>query len=250
MKRQGSKTFEPLYQTLANKLAGDIAAGVYPVGALLPTEAELCESFQVSRITCRGALRELRNSGLVSSSPGVGTRVIATSPQGRFLHGSDTVKQILQFTDDLVFHLLDIKEEPISSRQQAEWLGANMGERLVVVKGLRIPELPGSDPVCHSVHYLRGVDLETAAKSANNIKGSITRLVEEWRGTRVGVVRQSVEAAKVPALEARHLNVARGEAALSTWRWYMNSDEEVLSVSNSTFPRGRYAWTMTVRRTE
>lgn len=250
MSDQGGKGFEPLYKTLANKLAADIVSGVYPVGSLLPTEAELCESFKVSRITCRGAIRELRNSGLVSSSPGVGTRVIAVNSQGRFLHGSETVKEILQFTDDLVFHLLEVSEEPIASRQQAEWLGVTMGERLVVVKGLRVPELPGSDPVCLSVHYLRGLDVEKVSKSANRIKGSITQLVETWRGKRVGVVRQSVEAARVSASDARLLKVARGEAALSTWRWYMTGDEEVLSVSNSTFPRGRYAWTMTVRRTE
>ena len=75
------KVFEdkrPLYQTVAEKLTAAIEVGRYPVGTMLPTEAELCAQFGVSRQTIREATRLLLQIGLVSRHQGVGTRVERT----------------------------------------------------------------------------------------------------------------------------------------------------------------------------
>ena len=63
------KVFEerrPLYQTVAEQLTSAIEQGRYPVGSMLPTEAELCTQFAVSRQTVREATRLLLQLGLVS----------------------------------------------------------------------------------------------------------------------------------------------------------------------------------------
>lgn len=57
---------------ITDALAGEIATGVYPHDTRLPTEAELCERFDVSRITVRGALDRLAVAGLVTSVRGHG----------------------------------------------------------------------------------------------------------------------------------------------------------------------------------
>jgi len=56
-------------------LATAILRGDYAPGALLPREAELMDSFGVSRTVLREALRTLTSKGLVESRPKVGTRV-------------------------------------------------------------------------------------------------------------------------------------------------------------------------------
>ncbi len=56
-------------------LAADIARGVYSVGDMIPSEAELCRIFDVSRITVRQALASLVNDGLLVKQPGRGTFV-------------------------------------------------------------------------------------------------------------------------------------------------------------------------------
>ena len=63
----------PRYRQVAEKLKSAIEAGEYPVGSLLPTESELCASFNISRYTAREALRRLAEMGLVSRRQGAGT---------------------------------------------------------------------------------------------------------------------------------------------------------------------------------
>jgi len=64
-----------LYERVADRLRRDIVAGFYPRGTFLPSEADLCARFEVSRGTLRRALADLASLGLVRSRPGVGHRV-------------------------------------------------------------------------------------------------------------------------------------------------------------------------------
>ena len=60
-----SGTGEPLYLQLKNQLLDDISAGVYTKGQRIPTENELAQTFSVSRITVRKALKELEQEGQI-----------------------------------------------------------------------------------------------------------------------------------------------------------------------------------------
>ena len=55
--------------SLAAILGGEIIAGVYPPGSLLPHESVLLERFKVSRPTLREAFRALAAKGLISLAP-------------------------------------------------------------------------------------------------------------------------------------------------------------------------------------
>lgn len=54
----------------------NIQDGVWPAGSKLPSESELIESFQVSRVSVRSAVQRLRGLGIVVSQQGKGTFVI------------------------------------------------------------------------------------------------------------------------------------------------------------------------------
>jgi len=64
-----------LVSRISQDLRAEIAAGNYPGGGRLPTEAALSHQFGVSRPTVRAALRELEGLGLVRTLHGVGTFV-------------------------------------------------------------------------------------------------------------------------------------------------------------------------------
>lgn len=77
MKKQilNTNSYSPLYKQLIQKLRSDIQSGVYPVHSRIPSEQELCETYQVSRVTVRKALAELTQEGLLNRRQGKGTFV-------------------------------------------------------------------------------------------------------------------------------------------------------------------------------
>ncbi len=70
-----SDTFSPLYRQLIQRIKNDIASGVYPVHGRIPSEQELCDTYQVSRVTVRKALLDLTKDGLLIRHQGKGTFV-------------------------------------------------------------------------------------------------------------------------------------------------------------------------------
>lgn len=75
-------------QNLTHQLTHDlgiaIVKGVYPVGAGLPSEAEICTLYGVSRSSTREAVKMLSAKGLISSRPKQGIRVLAESHWNMF----------------------------------------------------------------------------------------------------------------------------------------------------------------------
>ncbi len=75
-----------LWTAIAETLAAEIAGGLYPPGAKLPTEAALAARFGVNRHTVRHALAQLAEAGTLHSRRGAGVFVTAAPtdyPLGR-----------------------------------------------------------------------------------------------------------------------------------------------------------------------
>jgi len=66
----------PLYAQLKNELQDQILMGDLAPGVLLPTEQQLCDQFNLSRITVRRALKELADIDLIERIQGKGSIVI------------------------------------------------------------------------------------------------------------------------------------------------------------------------------
>lgn len=66
------------------ELGRRIIAGEVEPGAALPTEANLCEMFGVSRTTVREAVKRLHAKGMLAVSPRSGTRVRPTAHWNQF----------------------------------------------------------------------------------------------------------------------------------------------------------------------
>ena len=65
----------PLYSQLVSIVKRNISAGTLNTGDLLPSEAELCKTFDISRSTVRQAIGALESEGLVVRKQGRGTFV-------------------------------------------------------------------------------------------------------------------------------------------------------------------------------
>ena len=65
----------PMYRQLAELLRAQITSGEIGDGQRLPSEAQLGETYGVSRVTIRQALAELERHGMLDRAPGRGTFV-------------------------------------------------------------------------------------------------------------------------------------------------------------------------------
>ncbi|MBQ2618280.1 MAG: GntR family transcriptional regulator [Oscillospiraceae bacterium] len=65
----------PLYSQLVSIVKRNISAGTLAPGDLLPSEAELCKTFDISRSTVRQAIGALESEGMVVRKQGRGTFV-------------------------------------------------------------------------------------------------------------------------------------------------------------------------------
>ena len=74
------------YETIRDTLKYRILAGELKRNARVPSEAELCRMYDVSRISAKRALNELENDGYVKRIPGKGT-FVSFSPMIHALDG-------------------------------------------------------------------------------------------------------------------------------------------------------------------
>jgi DNA-binding FadR family transcriptional regulator len=98
-----------LAQAVVESLTDTIVSGAIPPGSTLPVEPDLCETFGVSRITVREAVKSLEAKGLVLARQGYGTTV--TSPEEWNLLDPVVLAATVQHDDQLVVldQLVDIR---------------------------------------------------------------------------------------------------------------------------------------------
>ncbi|WP_289076799.1 GntR family transcriptional regulator, partial [uncultured Pseudoalteromonas sp.] len=88
-----SQPRQNLTQQLTHDLGFAIVRGVYPVNEGLPSEADLCVKYDVSRSATREAVKMLSAKGLISSRPKQGIRVLPESSWNMF--DTDVLRWIL-----------------------------------------------------------------------------------------------------------------------------------------------------------
>lgn len=181
-----------LYQDVAAAMKKDILSDRYPVGSLVPTENELVEQYQVSKITVRKAEELLVEEGYLEKRSGIGTRVISnnlfnklskadsfTSILGK--EGKDVTKRIIDITT------MDAKDLPFEHEE--------IRHRVTRVR--RVYSLDGQ-PYILFTHYILFTD-QTEAFNALDTK-SLYRLLRDL-GAEVDTFKDSFEAVALTPLQ-------------------------------------------------
>lgn len=93
---QNETAWMPSYERVKRYIVEQIRVGNWKPDDQLPSEAKLCELFQVSRMTAARALRELAYDGWLVRMQGVGTFVASARPTASLLEVKDIAQEIRQ----------------------------------------------------------------------------------------------------------------------------------------------------------
>ena len=135
-----SDTDRPRYQVIADDLMADIAAEKFAVGAMLPTEMELCDRYNVSRYTVREALRQLRELGMVAMRRGSGTRVLSARPEQAYVQSVSALSELLRYPGTS-FEVMESGRISLNA-EQAEILKVQSGADWFRISGVRCRASP------------------------------------------------------------------------------------------------------------
>lgn len=105
----------PLYFQLAEEMKSKIKNGNWQINKLIPSEAELCKKYEISRGTVRQAVSELIKDGLAYRKQGYGTFVAkagAVWPVSSFYcFGKETEKNNIKPTREIIKKSIIFPEE-------------------------------------------------------------------------------------------------------------------------------------------
>lgn len=230
----------PLYHTVAERLSVAIHEGIYRVGSLLPSEAELCTQFGVSRHTVREAIRRLQQAGLVASQHGVGTRVARDRVEARYVQSLASISDLWQYVKDTRRKLLGLSDVlPGQARIELPGDPAVPWRMLEGIRTLAKKRQPVSWTQIH-VHPNYAKIISRTTDDAVPIYS----LIERSFGLRVGRVRQEIAALAIPAEIAGLLKAPAQSPGLAIVRYYESESGEVFEAALSVHPAERYRYSM------
>ncbi|HWA39956.1 MAG TPA: GntR family transcriptional regulator [Burkholderiales bacterium] len=233
-----------LYERIASALRDRITSGKLAVGDSLPTEAELCQRYGVSRYTAREALRRLRDAGLVTRRRRAGTTVASAAGPTSFSLPVSSAADLFRYATDTRF-LIEARGMIRAGSAEVITLGCRRGQAWYRMAGIR--RRASGAPVCLATVYLHAT-LAGLGRRIPRSAGVIYPRVEAALGVRIAWVRQRIEAVPLDAASARRLRSPAGGCALRVRRYYYDANERLLEVSDSLHPGERFAYEMRLQR--
>jgi DNA-binding GntR family transcriptional regulator len=231
---------KPRYSVIADDFARAIERGRYPVGTLLPSEAELRAKYDVSHHTVRDAMRVLQELQLVVPEHGRGTRVVSRSTKSRYVHSLDSIPDLGEVARETRIKVLRRERIP---RSRAECELPDHSEEWFLIEAVR--SVPAHPLVWKQVY----IDARYA-KAALRVGASNTpiyRLIERLYGEKLVTVRQEVAATPIAAAVAAVLAVESGSAGLLIEREYVGESGRIFEVTKSIYPAGRFRYSSELR---
>jgi GntR family transcriptional regulator len=239
----------PLYYQIELRLREAIEQGRYRSGDRLPTEGELQQSYGVSRVTVRTALRRLEEDGLISTQRGRGTFVTTQA------HPEDQIERhaslLLSFEEDLQrqagpprVDVLAIEHGPAPQRIAAV-LGVQSDEEVTRVRRLG---WVGDAPLWLESRYFHP-SVGDALAERDLESASVTALLETVAGQHVTSSRLRISAAAATSDQAKLLGLHAGDPVLIN-EFAVYADGRAVEAARAIFRADRYAFAVDVLSTD
>ena len=195
----------PYYYQLEQLLREKVENGRLKPGDALPSEAELCSTFMVSRTVVRQALNKLCQDGIVYKQKGKGTFVAKPKLQEKFIQRTygfyqEMKERGLAVESEVLEH--ELLESPTGIRTL---LKLSEGQKVVRTSRLRSVN---KELVMFTTTYVRS-DLCPGLEKEDLTNGSLYQLLWDKYGLKISYGHRTLEAVAAGKYEADMLKVPR-----------------------------------------
>ena len=212
----------PLYYKVAEDIEDRIDNGDYKVGSLIPSERELCNIYNVSRMTIRLAIDELVRDGKVKKYQGKGTYVCNRSIQ-------QNLNNVYSFSKEMekqgkISSTKVIEKEIIFADQKlARHLEIQIGNKVIFLERLRCED---QTPVMVEKTWFNYEPYQFLMKIDFNKKGLYKTLQEDY-GVVIDHATEKFRATQLNAMECSFLNCPKNQYGLLVKRISYAKDQIV-----------------------
>ncbi len=226
----------PMYFRIEQNVLRQIQSGLLKPGQQLPTETELAQQYQVSRITAKRALDELVRQGRAYRQQGRGTFVAQTRIRDISGFGSFTrdmqARGFVASSQVLMFKEIEPETEIQRQLQLAQ------GEHAYFLKRLR---LMNDEPVAVETAYLPCRLCPGLVNEDMNIHSLYTVLAEKYQLVPTWADAE-IEAAMANKEEAFLLKLKIGKPVLIARRITYSANYDVVEVTTSVYRGDRFTF--------
>lgn len=224
----------PIYHQLEEFIKQQINSGQLQPNQAIPSERELTEKFQISRMTVRQALTNLVNDGFLYRKKGTGTFV-----------SERKVEQVLQcltsFSEDMLERGFQPSSEILSyetipaSQSVATKLHIEAGQKVLKIVRIRLADqVPMARETAYMpAHLTDGLTKELA-------KDSIYQFIENHLSLQIDEAYQELEAVAANELDAKYLEIEKGSPILRISRVTYLVNQLPFEYVKSSFRADRY----------
>ena len=164
-----------LTEVVRSELKQLIVSGEWPVGSRLPNETDLCEQYNVSRITLREAVQGLVQDGYLVRRQGSGTYVTRRPTLQNSLDTNFSYTEYLEQANIRAGkRILSARLVP-ADEEVAEALSVEPGAQVVEVRRLRTAD---GTPAVYSIDSIPA-DIVSTTADRKALRGSLYRLLAE-----------------------------------------------------------------------
>ena len=228
----------PLYQQIYDEIKDAIEKGVYAPKERIPSELELAEQYEVSRITVRRAVEELCSDGYLVKQQGRGT-FVATPHINRQFHAT----ALQTFTELCASNGMKpgahvIERQIVPARQnEMEFFGLQKDALLLHIKRVRTAD---GEPIFEENIFVP-FDEYRELLTADLEDKSIFAEVERVGGTPiVSVGYRTVEAVRANTEQAAELGIAPHDPLLNLRAGFIGPNSEPVLMGKQYYVGSRY----------
>jgi len=225
----------PIYYQLKEWLRSEIIVGIWKPGDLIPSERELSERFEISRMTVRQALNELREEGVLRREQGRGTYVAEPKIEQR-------LTRLTGFTEDMkrralrsgavILRFMNMDAPSFAAKA----LKIAPGTQIVLLERLRIAE---QEPMAIETSYLHFLNM-TGLLQEDFENHSLYRRLSEKYGIIPTRAEQQVEAVSCHDDHCKLLNIEPGSPVLRNRRITYDQKDRPFEYTQSIYRGDRY----------